>query len=228
MRFYFLLLPILAWGLLLVDSFVSTECYAGNMRWGITTHQSEEDKADKQQTMGQKETLEEINKKSTSKPELPVAPNEKSSNQKDDIGVSASDAKESKNPKTGKPDAYPDRPWIIKEEHMKQGIAPGEKSRAVKWENEAQQRRCEAKLKQIKEDFLRARYYSTKGDFCRTASHAKSFLGIVEDCKHECPEKYLENHGYTNRIIRNLSWLEELGSRQCLGGERTIKTEGKK
>jgi hypothetical protein len=202
-----------------------------NNRWGISTKEpveDEEDNTDKQQTPKKVANDAETKSQPISKPQQsPVQDVKKKPAPKGDESVSAADSKETQKPGTSKPYKHPDRPWIIKEEHMKQTPAPAETSRAVKWKNDKQQSKCESNLKQIRENFLRARYYSMQGDFCLTANYAKAFIRLVEVCKQNCPDKLLEHHGYSKRIIRNLNWLEELGSKQCLGRKMTTKMEEK-
>jgi len=226
MKYFLLILLIFIGGLLFTNSAIPADQPSpkSKNRWGITTNESDEDNTDKQQPPNKVANDAETKNQPISKPQQPPVQEVKSSAQKGDKSVSSADSKEPKTHETSKTYEYPDRPWIIKKEHMKQAPALGEKPRAVKWKTEKQQIRCEANLKQIRENFLKARYYSMKGDFCHTANYANTFLNLVEDCKQECPEKLLEHYGYTKRIIRNLNWLEELGTKQCLGKNKTTKT----
>lgn len=121
----------------------------------------------------------------------------------------------------------PGRPWIIKKEHLNPGIAPEPKAVRIEWRDESQKNLCEANLKQLRDNFLKARYASVHGDSCLTADHAHQFIFLTEKCERECPDQYLEQNGYTQRIIRNLRWLEKLGSEQCLGTGKPSAADGK-
>ncbi len=113
----------------------------------------------------------------------------------------------------------PDRRWIITQRPHEKTKTPKEKPAPIKWKNKAQKAWCESGLKQLKERFLQARYYSIQGDPCRTAKYAKVFLGLVDDCKGSCPEGFLEQNGYRDSIIENLDLLYELGTKRCLGAK---------
>lgn len=85
----------------------------------------------------------------------------------------------------------------------------------IKWANENQKTTCEKYLEQLKVQFLKTRHYSIQGVPCDTADHAKQFLALADTCKKDCPQGLLEQSGYTNRIIRNINWLEKLGNDRC-------------
>ena len=86
----------------------------------------------------------------------------------------------------------------------------------IEWEDEAQKSRCSAYLAGLKDAFLKARYFSIQGIPCSTAENARAFMNLIDTCKNECPAGFLKNNGYTSRVIRNLSWLEKLGTDRCL------------
>ena len=70
-------------------------------------------------------------------------------------------------------------------------------------------------LGQLKELLLQTRYFSIQGDPCATAEYAKKFNDLADGCEKECPEKFLEKHGYTPSILRNVRTLNILGVEQC-------------
>ena len=87
--------------------------------------------------------------------------------------------------------------------------------KTIKWTNEAQKQKCTNYLVELREQFLLARHHSIQGESCGTGKHSRNFLKIVEDCKRDCPPNFLSHNGYTTRIIRNLSFLEKLGTERC-------------
>lgn len=109
-----------------------------------------------------------------------------------------------------------DRPWIIKQKNKGKKQTIVEKPSAMKWINEEQKTKCENYLAEIKEKFLRTRYYSIQGDPCNTANHAEDFLSLIDQCKQDCPQGFLEESGYTDGIIRNLKLLRKSGIDRCL------------
>lgn len=124
--------------------------------------------------------------------------------------------KSSDGDKALKKDRPLDRRWIIKQRD-KDKIKTQKKDREpIKWKDMKQKSRCESYSAQLKQSFLRARYYSIQGDHCSTAEHAKTFLGLVGTCQRDCPQGFLGKCGYDDRIIRNLNLLYKLGTEQCL------------
>ncbi len=105
-----------------------------------------------------------------------------------------------------------DRRWIIKESGTT--VPPASVPETV-WQNEAQEARCTALVAALRSAFANARYYSIRGDACRTAQHASRFLETAEACRKDCPQWYLERSGYTKRITRNVSILLKLGEKRC-------------
>jgi hypothetical protein len=124
-------------------------------------------------------------------------------------------------PKAGVTARPLDRRWITKQQEQMKARPPVKAPSSLPWKNENQKARCEAYLGQMRENFLKARYHSIQGDSCNTAGYSRAFLSLVEICKRECPEGFLERSGYTTRIIRNLNSLEELGTKRCVGGKKT-------
>ena len=125
-------------------------------------------------------------------------------------------AKKAEKPKRVFIEVPEDRRWIIKQHSLEGMKIPEEKPAPIKWENKDQKARCEPYIGQLKDNFLKARYYSIQGDPCVTARYAKEFMKLVEKCEGECPEEFLEKRGYDDRVIQNLTTLYELGTDGCL------------
>ena len=89
--------------------------------------------------------------------------------------------------------------------------APG-----IKWESENQRTKCESYRQNLKDKFLRARYFSIQGDPCATAEHAKAFLDLMDTCTRECPKDFLKKTDYSDRTLRNIKLLHKHGSERCL------------
>jgi hypothetical protein len=85
----------------------------------------------------------------------------------------------------------------------------------IKWASNGQKTTCETYLMQMRDLFLKTRNQSINGVSCDTAKHAGNFLRLAERCKRNCPEGLLEKKGYTNRIMRELSFLESRGPDLC-------------
>ena len=81
--------------------------------------------------------------------------------------------------------------------------------------NETKKEACDACLKNLRALFLKTRHYSIQGASCETCDQAKSFLNLYEKCRTRCTEKFLEENGYTDRIVRNITYLEKLGRDRC-------------
>lgn len=118
--------------------------------------------------------------------------------------------------KGDKREASEDRPWIIKQRARGTSVVPEKKVKPFKWNNEEQRVQCDTLLKGTQESLNKARTYSVRGDTCATAKHAKNFADLVSRCKNECPEGFLESKGYSEKILRNVSVLLELGKKACL------------
>lgn len=125
-------------------------------------------------------------------------------------------AKKAEKPKRVFIEVPEDRRWIIKQHSLEGMKIPEEKPALIQWENKDQKARCEPYIGQLKDNFLKARYYSIQGDPCVTAKYAKEFMKLVEKCEGECPEEFLEKRGYDDRVIKNLNTLYELGTDGCL------------
>lgn len=135
------------------------------------------------------------------------------------------DAKATEKKDTPKPGAKADgknqyrpknRLWIIK--NQKPDEIPTLKSlqEKLKWKNDRQKAECKAYVDQLKDCFLKTRYYSIQGDSCVTAQYAAACLKLTEQCRKDCPPGFLEAHGYSDRIIRNWGRLKILGKEGCL------------
>lgn len=139
----------------------------------------------------------------------------------DDQKAGGEEAKEKdkalKDKKTLK-DQPPDRRWIIKQESGNKESPPKKKPVPVKWKNESQKTQCEAELEALKSRYRQTRYYSTQGDACSTAENAKAFLGLYETFNKECPEEFIRQSGFSQRMKGNVMKLQELGTKECLRG----------
>jgi hypothetical protein len=112
--------------------------------------------------------------------------------------------------------AEEDRPWLIKERFVKKSGNPKKKPATLIWENDEQRLQCETLLRKLQKTLGKARTYSIRGDTCATARHADGFLNLEKRLRNECPERYLENNGYSEKIIQNVKVLWELGKKACL------------
>ena len=175
-------------------------------RWGITTKEPVENKTENQKPSNEKKKTENTTEQIKPEPAQPNDDEAKKSAQKDESDGSPLEkdkkpsAKETQSNKTGQ---------------QKKADIKNEDSLKIQWKNKKQKATCETHLGQLKERFLKARYYSIQGVPCGTAENARSFMETVDNCKRDCPEGFLKKHGYTTRIIRNLSWLEKLGTERC-------------
>jgi len=110
----------------------------------------------------------------------------------------------------------------------KAGVLPAKNSdttrKEILWNDKNQKEACEGCLNSLHELFLKTRHYSIQGAPCDTREHAAAFLKIVEKCRRECPDGFLEQNGYTDRIVRNITYLEKLGTDRCDEPEK-INTE---
>lgn len=118
--------------------------------------------------------------------------------------------------KKTKGSAKEDRPWIIKEHPTEKSHTPKKNLTPVKWENDEQRLQCETLLRKLQKTLGKARTYSIRGDTCATARHADGFLNLEKRLRNECPEGFLENNGYSEKIIQNVKVLSELGKKACL------------
>lgn len=118
--------------------------------------------------------------------------------------------------KGAKGDAKEDRPWTIKTRDRGKSGIPEKKANLLQWKSEAQRVQCDTHLKELRKSLSKARTYSVRGDTCATAKHADSFLNLTKRCKNECPDGFLEINGYSEKIIKNVTVLLELGKKACL------------
>ena len=88
---------------------------------------------------------------------------------------------------------------------------------AIDWSSEGQKKVCDGYLEDLRSLFLNTRHFSIQGASCDTAESAAAFLDSMEKCQRDCPEGLLEHSGYTERIIRNIKYLEKLGNDRCSG-----------
>lgn len=88
---------------------------------------------------------------------------------------------------------------------------------AIIWSSEGQKQACDGYLKELRSLFLKTRHYSIQGASCDTAESAAAFLDSMGKCQRNCPKGLLEHSGYSERIIRNIRYLEKLGNDRCSG-----------
>lgn len=126
--------------------------------------------------------------------------------------------------------AVQDRRWIIRTPPPDSKKAKPAPVKPVKWISDSQKKQCGEYLESLSGAFLKARYYSIQGDSCACAEHADRFLSIYEKSRMACPDNFLENEGYSDRITRNMGWLKALGEKRCMGpatapgGQSKLKT----
>ncbi len=118
--------------------------------------------------------------------------------------------------KRAKGGAKEDRPWTIKMRDRGKPQTPEVKAKPLKWNSEEQRVQCDTHLKKLRGNLSKARLFSVRGDSCATAKHAKNFVDLANRCKNECPDGFLESKGYSEKIIKNVSVLLELGKKACL------------
>lgn len=111
----------------------------------------------------------------------------------------------------------PDKQTSTDKSHTKAATRKGNKSKAIDWSSEGQKKACDGYLKDLRSLFLKTRHYSIQGASCETAESAAAFLDSMGKCQRNCPEGLLEHSGYTERIIRNIRYLEKLGNDRCSG-----------
>ncbi|WP_372683636.1 hypothetical protein [Desulfosarcina sp.] len=120
-------------------------------------------------------------------------------------------------PQTSPTPTVQDRRWIIRTPPPTSKKAKSAPVKKVKWISDTQKKQCDADLERLSAAFLKARYYSIQGDSCACAEHADQFLNIYEKSRVACPDNFLENEGYSDRITRNMGWLKALGEKRCMG-----------
>lgn len=144
------------------------------------------------------------------------APNPEQQDQAD--AEKEASSQKSKDSKAVQPKIQRDRRWVVKAKRSEASAAVRPpKTPKIPFKDESQERLCDEYLKQIRDRFMKARYYSIQGDSCECAEQSKAFLDLIEESRGACPDGYLEKNGYSKRILRNLSWLYELGAKRCVG-----------
>lgn len=111
----------------------------------------------------------------------------------------------------------PDKQTSTNKSHTTAATRKGNPPQAIDWSSEGQKKTCDGYLKDLRSLFLKTRHYSIQGASCDTAESAAAFLDSMEKCQRNCPEGLLEHSGYTERIIRNIRYLEKLGNDRCSG-----------
>lgn len=86
---------------------------------------------------------------------------------------------------------------------------------SLKWKDEEQKKSCEARARQIREHFLKAREFSIQGDSCSSEQEAGNFALKLQELKKDCPEGFAEHWGFTPKVVRNVKTLQSLGKERC-------------
>lgn len=81
-----------------------------------------------------------------------------------------------------------------------------------------QKETCATQLKHLRELFIKTRHYAVQRAPCDTAESGAAFLRIIEKCRQDCPPQFLEQNGYTSRIIRHMTSLHKIGEGRCRDG----------
>jgi hypothetical protein len=225
MRYYLLVLPILIGNLFLTEFAKSADRSSGinSTRWGITTKVPVEENDDvNEEVTGKEADLNKNHKNNFNDKKKLIGEDDQEDAEAEEKNITSiknqtkeNKSVEIKSVKEKQSDTIV--PGKTKDIVTKE---PGKKSNEqkealIKWKNEAQKTKCNAYLASLKESFLKARHYSIQGVPCGTAENARSFMTLIDNCKRDCPVGFLKKRGYTSRIIRNLSWLEKLGSERC-------------
>jgi hypothetical protein len=216
MKIYFLILAIILGNLVLTESAITADQSPGvnGARWGISTkvpvEEAETKNEDTEKEADLKNNLDdEKDLGDAATEDNDDADTKDITKAKQNVETKSIDNKQSNTTTPDKSNGNAKKnPW---ENSRKQK----EKETIIKWENEAHKTKCKAYLASLRESFLKARYYSIQGVPCDTAENAWSFMILIDQCKRDCPDQFLKKNGYTARIIRNLSWLEKLGSERC-------------
>lgn len=93
------------------------------------------------------------------------------------------------------------------------GAKPSPKT--MVWVDEQQKMTCQKYLSDLRKWFLKTRHYSIQGAPCQTKEFAAAFLNTKDNCIKDCPQGFLGQNGYTDRIVRNITYLEKLGKDRC-------------
>ena len=88
-------------------------------------------------------------------------------------------------------------------------------TKAMIWASEQQKTTCQTYTKDLRELFVKTRHFSIQGAPCKTRDFAAAFRHVKEKCIKDCPEGFLRQSGYTDRIFRNITYLEKLGNDRC-------------
>jgi len=226
MKYYLLMFSIMIGSFLFTNLAAAADQSPGenNKRWGITTKEPVVEEEDISDEVKGKDVDEQNARKDNHHDKKMIDREEDQGNaeaEEKDVGgavktkenrsVEKKPAKESQTD----PIAPGKTEGIDKKKAGEASKEQKEKEALIKWKNESQKTKCNGYLASLKESFLKARYYSIQGVPCGTAEHARSFMTLIDQCKRDCPDEFLKKNGYTARIIRNLSWLEKLGSERC-------------
>lgn len=88
-------------------------------------------------------------------------------------------------------------------------------TKTMVWVDDHQKMTCQKYLTDLRKWFLKTRHYSIQGASCQTKEFAAAFLQTKDKCIKDCPQGFLSKNGYTDRIVRNITYLEKLGKDRC-------------
>jgi hypothetical protein len=83
------------------------------------------------------------------------------------------------------------------------------------WDGKDPQARCEGYLPRLKDAYGQTMASSFRNAGCSTVRSANAFLDLVETCKEECPDGFLESRGYSRRAIYKVYAQGEIGRKRC-------------
>ncbi|MGQ9857444.1 MAG: efflux RND transporter permease subunit [Thermodesulfobacteriota bacterium] len=89
------------------------------------------------------------------------------------------------------------------------------KAEALKWKDQEQKKDCEMMVRQVREHFLKAREFSIQGDSCSSEEEAGNFAVKLQKLKKNCPKGFVEQSGFTSKVVRNVKTLHSLGKERC-------------
>jgi hypothetical protein len=173
-------------------------------RWGIATKKNLENTRD---------TVLENTESSEDEGNQVIAPTPSPSHTALNPSVNADGAMKIEPTQTPSPDKQASTKIKPATTATRKDIAP----QAIDWSSEGQKKVCDGYLEELRSLFLKTRHFSIQGASCDTAESAAAFLDSMGKCQRYCPEGFLEHSGYTERIIRNIRYLEKLGNDRCSG-----------
>lgn len=191
-------------------------------RWGVTTNK----KLDKNPSTSIDHTGLEADQDQPNRKDA-TSPDGKSENQPDTVvkGTGKGIKPNQPNPPSNNPAPQAD---VLKKPSLpSHKTKMGEKStkpttkdapsstKAMLWDDEHQKMKCKEYITDLRKWFLKTRHYSIQGAACQTKEYAAAFLHAKDKCTRDCPQGFLSQNGYTDRIVRNITYLEKLGKDRC-------------